>query len=76
MEVEGSCQMGALMLTVIRPSSICQLFMVYGSGSGSSKLILLCLVQTTVRQTTEWLPKGQSNFNITSLSKLDKFLPK
>ena len=40
-EVEGSCQMGALMLTVIRPTSICQeCFMVYGSISQSSKLIL------------------------------------
>ena len=37
-EVEGSCQMGALMSTVIRPTSICQeCFMVYDSISESSK---------------------------------------
>ena len=59
MEVEGSCQMemGALMSTVIRSSSICQCFMVYGSVSESSKLILL-YVQTTVSRYYGGAPEG------------------
>ena len=62
-EVEGSCQMGALMSTVIRPTSTCQCFMVYGSVSESSKLILLC-VQTTVLQIQRQSGSGRGSLNL------------